>query len=242
MVDCNKALAEANGNVDEAVEILRKKGEAKAAKKADRVTKEGLVAIKRDGEKVAVVSLTCETDFVSRNEDFIGALNRMVEKLFNDGEAGFFDWADAIVKNELIIKIGENMQVGEFGVYTGEFVGTYLHSNRKAAGIVVLNGGNQDVANDIAMQIVAMSPAYLQPSDVPAEVLDKEKEIYLEQLKNEGKPQEIAEKILAGKINKFYDEVCLTKQSFIKDDKLSIENFAKQNGVTEFVSYKRFQI
>ncbi len=241
MVDCQKALAEVNGDLDQAVEILRKKGEAKAAKKADRVAKEGLIAFKGDTQKVAVIALNCETDFVSRGEDFINAVNEMVEKLYNEGDAGFAAWADAKIKGELIVKIGENIQLNSAEIVTGEVVGTYLHSNKKAAAIVVLKGGTPELASEVGMQAVAMSPAYLNPSDVPADILAKEKEIYLEQLKNEGKPADIAEKIVGGKINKFYEENCLNKQSFIKDDKMSVEKYLESKGAT-IVSFKRYQI
>ncbi|OGF30878.1 translation elongation factor Ts [Candidatus Falkowbacteria bacterium RIFOXYD2_FULL_35_9] len=230
MVDCKNALDEANENFDLAIEILRKKGEAKAAKKADRTANEGLVSVARADGKVAVVALNCETDFVARNEDFIKAGQDLAQSLIELSEAEFKTKSEEKIKNELIVKIGENIKLGEFGVYTGEVIGVYLHSNKKVAAVVILDGGSENVAVDIAMQAVAMAPEYLVPEDVPAEILAKEKEILAEQMKNEGKPAEMVEKIVGGKINKFYEENCLLKQAFIKDDKISVEKYLENVG------------
>ena len=138
----------------------------------------------------------------------------------------------------MIVKIGENLQLNQASIIEGETIGSYLHSNKKVAGIVVLSGGNEEIAKDIAMHIAAFAPEYLQPEDVPADVLAKEKEIYTEQLKAEGKPAEIIEKIMTGKVEKFYSEVCLIKQAFVKDDKISIEKLlADNNAKIEKFSY-----
>jgi elongation factor Ts len=226
MVDCQTALTEANGDFDKAVDILRKKGEAKAAKKADRETKEGLISISKDGSKVAVVSVACETDFVARNEDFIKVIKEFSDKLLTAPVEEFKVWADARIKNELVVKIGENIKLVEARVYDNEpVIGYYLHSNRKNAAVVVLSAGTEEMAVNVGMQIVAMSPEYLKPEDVPVEVLNKEKEIYAEQLKKEGKPENIIEKIMAGKLSKYYEDVCLTKQLYIKDDKMTVEKY-----------------
>ena len=243
IADCKSALEEAGGDLTKAIEVLRKKGEIKAAKKADRATKEGLVAVKKQGSKAAAVVLACETDFVAKNEDFIKAVNDYAEKLLVANEAEFKTWAEENIKAELVVKIGENIQLGGFGVIEGEVLGTYLHSNKKAAAIVALTGGNEELANDIAMQIVAMSPKYLAPENVPQEETDKEKEIYREQLKAENKPAEIMEKILAGKINKYYEDVCLLNQVFIKDDTKKISDLLKSAGEGVAISaFKKFSV
>ncbi|PIR93880.1 elongation factor Ts [Candidatus Falkowbacteria bacterium CG10_big_fil_rev_8_21_14_0_10_39_11] len=227
MVDCKKALVAAEGDLDKAIEILRKNGEAKAAKKAERETNEGIITLAESDGKVAYVALKSETDFVARNEDFIAAGKELAEKLLTVSEEEFKTLAETKIKNELVVKIGENIQLGDYGVVSDKVVGAYLHSNKKVAAIVTLSAGTKDVAVDVGMQIVAMSPEYLKPENVPAEVVDKEKEIATEQLKKEGKPAEIIEKIIGGKITKYYQEACLTKQMFIKDDKVSVEDYVK---------------
>lgn len=241
IVDCKTALTEANGDLDQAVEILRKKGEIKAAKKADRATSEGVVAIARTGNKVATAVVVCETDFVSRSDDFNTTVQSFAQKLLTDGEDGFRAWAEGIIKNELVVKIGENIQLSDFGVLTGEVLGTYVHSNKKVAGIVALTGGSDTLATELAMQVVAMSPKYLKPEDVPAEILQKEKEIYLEQLKAENKPAEMLEKIVLGKLAKFYEEVCLLNQIYIKDDKKKVSDLVKEAGA-EIAEFRRFSV
>lgn len=238
MIDVKDALVEAQEDETKAIEILRKKGTQKAAKKAGRQAHEGVLALVAADKKLAIVGLNCETDFVARNEDFVAAVSDFAKKLLELGEEAFKIWAEDEIKNNLIVKIGENLQLNHASIIEGETIGSYLHSNKKVAGIVVLSGGNEEIAKDIAMHIAAFAPEYLQPEDVPAEVLDKEKEIYTEQLKAEGKPAEIIEKIMTGKIEKFYSEVCLIKQAFVKDDKISIEKLlADNNAKIEKFSY-----
>ncbi len=239
IVDCKKALQEANNDIQKAVEILRKKGSAKAAKKAERSTNEGLVrTANQDNKKVSVVKVLCETDFVARNDDFKNFVQEVAEAaLKNEGEKYFNE-----KKDEMILKIGENLSFGGEKILEGEFVVDYVHSNDKVAGLISFNKElDKNLANDIAMQIVAMSPSYLSPEDVPEEEIEKEKNIYREQLKKEGKPDEIIEKILLGKINKYFSEICLTKQAFIKEDKKSVEEILKEKDpevkIVKFIRY-----
>ena len=239
MVDIKNALEEAGGSEAKAVEILRKSGQKIAAKKSGRSTAEGVIAIERSGQRIAAVVLACETDFVARNENFVRAARDFAKKLLNTPAADFKSWAEAEIQNNLIVKIGENIQLKEFVVIQGEVLGSYLHSNSKAAAVVVLEGGDEAKAKEAAMQAVAMNPSYLGPEDVPAEILEKEKEIYREQLKKEGKPKEMIEKILTGKIQKFYAEVCLVKQPYIKDDKINVEKFLGGAKIKEF---RRFSL
>ncbi len=241
MMDCQKVLEETNGDIDKSIEILRKKGEKIAAKKADREAKEGVIALKKSGDKVAVVALNCETDFVARNEDFIKAVNDFALYLLENGKENFVEWAENKIKDELVVKIGENLKLGEFDLLTGEVIDYYLHSDNKNSAIVILKGGDSELAKNIAMHIVAMKPEYLKPGDVPEEVINKEKEIYREQLAKEEKPAEIIEKILEGKLNKFWEDVCLIKQAYVKDDKLSIEKLLSNQGA-ELVSFQRFSL
>lgn len=232
MSDVKKALDEASGDKDKAIEILRKKGQKIAAKKAEREIKEGVIALASAEGKVAVVALGCETDFVAKNEDFKTAVSDLAKKLLEMGKADFEAWANKYIQDELIVKIGENLQLLQFDILSGKVVGSYLHLNNKVASVVVLSEGSEDIAKEIAMHATAMSPSYLKPEDVPADVLAKEKEIYAEQLKKEGKPEDMVEKIMQGKVNKFYAEACLLKQPYIKDDKKSVEQFATDNKAT----------
>lgn len=232
MVDVKKALEEAGGNEEQAIDILRKAGSKIAAKKADRVASEGVFALAKNDKSIAVVSVKCETDFVARNEDFVATVNGFAAKLLELGEAEFEAWANNEITNTLIVKIGENLRLGSFAIFEGENIGSYLHSNKKVVGVAVLKGGDKVLADDIAMHIAAMAPKYLKPEEVETEVLNHEKEIYAEQLKAEGKPEAMLEKIMAGKVEKFYTEVCLVKQMFIKDDKKSIEKLLAENNAS----------
>lgn len=236
--DCKTALEEANGDLDKALEIMRKKGEVKAAKKSERITKEGSIAITKSDNKIAVVALACETDFVSRGEAFQSAVKELAEKLLNSNEIDFKNWAEEKIK-ELILKIGENIQLSNYKIFEGPVIGYYLHGNKKVAGIVVLNKGDQTLAEDIAMQITAMSPKWLKPENIDQDTLNKEKEIYREQLLNEGKPENIIDKIIEGKLSKFYEENCLLNQVFIKDDSKKIKDLLID---AEILNWARFQI
>ena len=237
--DVNKALKEADGDKVLAIEILRKKGQQIAAKKSDRQTKEGVIAFAQQDQKLAVVEIYCETDFVARNEDFVTAVQIMADKLLELGKDNFQSWAEDEIKNNLIVKIGENLQLGKFDIISGDVIGFYLHSNKKVASVTVLSGGDEELAKNIAMHATAMAPRYLNPADVPEDVIAKEKEIYTEQLKKENKPDDIIAKILEGKVQKFYTEVCLLKQAYVKDDKQSIEDLTSAAGaeVTNFAYF-----
>jgi elongation factor Ts len=232
MVDVKKALDEAAGNEEQAIDILRKAGSKIAAKKADRVASEGVFALAKNDSSIAVVSVNCETDFVARNEDFVATVNAFAAKLLELGETEFEAWAQNEITNNLIVKIGENLVLGSFAILSGENIGSYLHSNKKVVGIACLKGGDKTLADDIAMHIAASAPKYLKPEEVEVEVLNHEKEIYAEQLKAEGKPEAMLEKIMVGKVEKFYTEVCLVKQMFIKDDKKSIEKLLAENNAS----------
>jgi elongation factor Ts len=236
--DCKSALEEAGGDLDKALELMRKKGEVKAAKKADRAVKEGVISLAVSGTKYAITALACETDFVSRGDDFQNASYELSQTLLTKPETEFKSWSEEKIK-ELVLKIGENIQLADYGIFEGEIVGTYLHSNKKVAGVCVLSGGNKEIADDIAMQIVAMSPRWLNPENVEAEIIEKEKEIYREQLKSEGKPEQIWDKIIEGKLAKFYEENCLINQIFIKDDQKKIKDLLNGAIIT---SWKKFQV
>jgi elongation factor Ts len=226
MMACKKALAEANGDMEAAVDILRKAGAAKADKKSDRATGEGAVAV--SGR--AVVSVQCETDFVARNEAFLDFVTSLAALADGDGEeAAKAKFEEQ--KAEMITKLGENLSFGEAVVVPGgDTFGGYVHSNNKIASVVSLTGGSEDIARDLAMHVVASSPQVISPADISDELVEKEKEIWAEQLKNEGKPEQIIEKIMIGKEKKFREENALEKQAFVKDPDVLVEKLVADAG------------
>ena len=233
MMACKKALEEAGGDEERAIDILRKKGAAKAAEKADRETKEGIVLVKVEGDKAAIIKLSCETDFVAKNEEFVAIANKAVETaLSKDVDAAKTDAEPAM--KELFAKLGENMGI-EVDVIEGEGIGEYVHTNGKVGTIVNLTSKDADKARDIAMHITAMNPTVIKPEDLPEDVVVKEREIWSDQLKNEGKPEEIIGKIMEGKERKFREEAALIKQTFVKDGEKTVEQYLEDNSVTGFV-------
>lgn len=232
MMACKKALTEADGNEEKAIEILRKKGEAKAAEKSDRSTSEGIVVICEN----SIAGLRCETDFVARNEDFISLANLIVEKVEAEGVDDIAGKVDSELKT-LITKLGENMTIGDAKKITSEnaVLGSYTHGNNKIGVIVALENGTEEQARDVAMHIAAMNPKYVNPEEVSEELIAKEKDIWADQLKNEGKPEEMIEKIMMGKENKFRAENALLKQSFVKDPNQTVEQYLGNAKIIEFV-------
>jgi elongation factor Ts len=231
MMDCKKALVESGGDEEKAVMYLREKGLSKAAKKAGRATSEGLVTpyISEDGKTAVIAELLCETDFVAKGDDFQAFAAALSEKIAGlDVTKGAAEDLPAEVADvtDLIAKLGENMGVGRFAkVSTDGVIGVYVHSNMKLAAIVELTGGGDEtLAKDIAMHVAAMNPTCITSDELPQDVLEKEKALYLKQAMDEGKPENIAEKIVSGRLNKFYSEVCLVNQAFIKEDKKSVKD------------------
>ncbi|MGE4293214.1 MAG: translation elongation factor Ts [Desulfovibrio sp.] len=240
MMDCKKALVEANGDMEEAVVYLREKGLAKAAKKAGRATSEGTIGlwIADDASAGVMVELLCETDFAAKNEEFTSFAANLAVKAGALGAGKLEDMPeDAKDLTSLVSKIGENMQIGRFArIAVDGIVGSYVHANGKIGVLVGLKGGkpgeHDQIAKDVAMQVAAANPLCVSPDQVPQELLDKEKEIYKAQAMEEGKPAEIAEKIVLGRVSKYYKEVCLLEQPFIKDDKKAIKDLLKGTGIT----------
>ena len=240
MMDCKKALSECNGNMDEAANWLREKGISKSAKKEARIAAEGLANIYIEGNKAVILEVNSETDFVSKNEEFKAMIDEIGNAILK-GTAKTMDEALALPSSEgtvqdLIVakvaKIGEKLSFRRFEVVEkteADNFGAYLHMGGKIAVLVVTEGATAEVAKDVAMQAAAMKPKYVFVEDVPADVLEEEKKVLKEQAMNEGKPAEIAEKMVAGRINKFYKEICLTKQAFIKDGDIDVETYVKNN-------------
>jgi elongation factor Ts len=234
MADCKKALEEANGDMEGAIEILRKKGAATAAKRADKAANEGVVAtaVSEDQKRAAIVEVNCETDFVARNEEF-STFTRSLAKHVLATEPGDLDTllnSDMEGKtvqtwmNELLGKFSERIEIKRFDVLKSDdgFIADYVHNGDKLGVLVELSAAGDPVqtgvmARDIAMQIAAMNPSYVRREETPESVIAKEKEIYSEQAAQEGKPAEIAQKIAAGRLEKFFGDACLIEQSFVKD-------------------------
>jgi len=233
MMACKKALVEANGNQEEAIDILRKNGEAKAASKADRETNEGVIVAKIEGDKAVILRLSCETDFVAKNEEFLALANGTAEKAIAEGVEVATTSAEEGIK-ALFTKLGENMSI-EIKEVKGSGLGQYIHTNGKVGAIVNLSEKQDEKARDIAMQISAMDPLVISPDEVAEETVAREREIWKDQLAQEGKPADIIEKIMQGKERKFREESALMKQSFIKDGEKTVEQYLEGNVPTQFV-------
>ncbi|NCD01214.1 elongation factor Ts [bacterium] len=248
ITDCKKALDEANGDLTLAVEILRKKGISKAAKRSERTANEGTVkfVINEDKTKGYILELNSETDFVARNDKFQSFADKVLETA-KENNIKDLDSLLSTPFEESTIKesleslsgiIGEKLEIGNYTVLEGQTVAGYLHLGGKLGILVALDKeGKDELANNIAMHIAASNPLYLTPEEVPAEKIDKEKEIYKEQLEKEGKPAEIIDKIMVGKINKYFEEICLIKQEYIKDEKQKIEQILGDTKIIKFVKF-----
>ena len=255
MMDCKKVLTETDGDMEKAMELLRERGIAKAAKKSDRIAAEGLVyALVSDDKKVgAVVEVNAETDFVAKNQEFrdfvANVAKQVVEKNPADVDAllaqdAIFEAGKTVqaVLTDKIATIGENMSIRRFVRYesTG-IVGSYIHGDGKIGVLVDMPKGNENLAKDICMQIAAARPEYVKQDEVPADVLAKEMEILKAQAMNEGKPAEIAEKMVQGRIGKFYAEICLVDQPFVKNPDIKVKDLLKQEDgeVVRFVRMEK---
>ena len=241
MMDCKKALTETNGNMEAAIDYLREKGIAKAAKKESRIAAEGLANVYIDGNKAVILEVNSETDFVSKNEEFTSMLDTIGEAILKSDattveEALNLPTAEGTV-NDLIVaktaKIGEKLSLRRIEVVTktdSETFGSYLHMGGKIAVLTVLEGASVEVAKDVAMQAAAMKPEYVIEDEIPEERIERERNIFKEQAINEGKPAEIAEKMVEGRIKKFFKEICLVHQAFIKDGDIDVATYVKNNG------------
>ncbi|MEK7544530.1 MAG: translation elongation factor Ts [Patescibacteria group bacterium] len=229
MMSCKSALEEAQGNIEKAVEILRKKGEAKAASRSDRSTGEGGFFVKNAPGKVSLVSLRCETDFVSRSDDFMKYGQELAEGEF----AGNFDTVSARL-TDMGSKMGEKIEIPEHMSLESTVTGSYVHSNRKIATVVGLSGGTEEMARDVAMHVAGIAPKYIRPEEVDAALLASERDIWAEQLQKEGKPADIVEKIMIGKEKKFREEHALLTQPFVKDSEKTVGQYLGDVQVVKF--------
>lgn len=248
MLDCKKALVETDGDIELAIENMRKSGQAKAAKKAGRIAAEGVILTTVTGGKATMMELNCETDFVARDEGFLKFGNQLMAVA---SEKGLSD-IDALnaseieggvvsdVRDALVAKIGENISPRRVITVEGENLGAYVHGGRIGV-VAILTGGDEDLAKDIAMHVAAANPQFVKPENVPADVVAKEKEIQLEIAMQSGKPAEIAEKMVEGRMKKFTGEVSLTGQPFVKDPSMSVADLLKSKGA-DVINFVRFEV
>ena len=247
--DCNIALQESKGDLDKAVEILRVKGVSKASKKMSRVANEGVIAISGDEKKTSVLEVNCETDFVAKNEDYIELAQSLADHALNFTDKDSFlnsDFDGMKVSDKLLEQtgvIGEKIEIGSFEYLSSEFVGSYIHAGNKIASIVGLSqkfDNASEVAKDISMQVAAMNPVALNEDGVSQDIIEKEIEIAKDQLRQEGKPEEMLDNIAKGKLKKFFKENTLVNQQFIKDSKQSISDYLKsQSENAEVTGFSR---
>ena len=250
MMDCKKALSEASGDMEKAIEDLRKASGIKAAKKASRVATEGVVMVKisGDGNRGVIVEVNSETDFVARDENFLRFAGEALEAAYNENETSIEELLSKGLEESrqaLVQKIGENISVRRIERLSFEnanqgIVESYVHSNSKIGVLISLKGGDEALARDIAMHVAAVNPLVVRPEDVPEDVLAKESEIYAAQARESGKPDEIVEKMISGRLRKFVSEVSLLEQQFVKEPESTIRDLLAEVGadIVQFVRYE----
>lgn len=252
MMDCKKALTQTDGDIDAAIDYLRENGIAKAAKKADRIAAEGLSYIEVKGNKAVILEINSETDFVAKNEKFVALVKNVAEAILAAEPATLEEalqveaqggTVEAVI-NEGIATIGEKLSLRRFEVVTksdADAFGAYSHMGGRIGVLTLVEGStDEEAAKDVAMHIAALAPKYLDESQVPADVLEHEKKVLTEQALNEGKPANIVEKMIVGRINKFLEEITVVKQKFVKDDSFTVEKFLESKGgkLAKFVRYE----
>lgn len=252
MLDCKKALEENGGDIDKAIDWLREKGISKAAKKADRVAAEGVAAILTKGNDAVILEMNSETDFVAKNEKFTELVKTILEAVISSKansleevlelSCGESTINDLIVENTATI--GEKLslrRIARVSKEDNESFGEYIHMGGKIAVLIVTEGTSEEVAKDVAMHAAAMRPSYVRESDVPSDEVEREKTVLTEQAMNEGKPEEIAKKMVQGRIQKFFKEICLEEQPFVKDSDINVKTFVQNNGGSIKTMY-RFEV
>ena len=252
MMDCKKALTQTDGDIEAAIDYLRENGIAKAAKKADRIAAEGLSYIEVKGNKAVILEINSETDFVAKNEKFVALVKNVAEAILAAEPATLEEalqveaqggTVEAVI-NEGIATIGEKLSLRRFEVVTksdADAFGAYSHMGGRIGVLTLVEGStDEEAAKDVAMHIAALAPRYLDESEVPADVLEHEKKVLTEQALNEGKPANIVEKMIVGRINKFLEEITVVKQKFVKDDSFTVEKFVASKGgkLAKFVRYE----
>ena len=245
LMDCKKALEGANGDMELAIEELRKTSGVKASKKSGRSAADGLIAIESTAQDIFMIEVNCETDFVARDDSFVSFTKETLQTFIGNPESSLEELLNNGIEDnreKLVQKLGENIVVRRVAkTENSSTVGSYLHSNQKIGCIVSLDGGDESLANDIAMHAAATDPIAISPSDIPEEIVAKEIEIFKAQSEESGKPAEIIEKMIEGKVSKFLAEVSLTEQDFVKDPNTKISQLLKDNNAN-ILSFTRYEV
>jgi elongation factor Ts len=239
IMQCRKALEEAGGDMEKAIMIMKKKSSEVAAKKGDREALQGIIVIKNSGEKTVMLELNCETDFVAQNSDFTLLAEAIADKTLSNGVQEAETTASELI-NPVIQKIGENIKLGRIEMTEGGIVGSYIH-NGKTGVLVKLSGGTKELAKDIAMHIAAMRPEYITKDAVPADMIEKAKEMFKEEVEKSDKPEDIKAKMLEGKLATYFKEQTLMDQAFIKNPDMTIEKLLTGAGAV-FTGYTLYTI
>ncbi|RSK27057.1 elongation factor Ts [Bacillus sp. HMF5848] len=254
MMDCKKALTETGGDMEKAIDWLREKGIAKAAKKGDRIAAEGLAYIEVSGNEAVILEVNSETDFVAKNEGFQTLTKELASHLLATKPATIEEANDSKMSNgkivseyvnEAIAKIGEKITLRRFAVATkndNAAFGAYLHMGGRIGVLTVLDGTtDEEVAKDVAMHVAAVNPKYVSRDQVASDEIEREREVLKQQALNEGKPENIVEKMVEGRVNKFYEEICLLEQNFVKDPDQKVKKFVEKSGAT-VASFVRYEV
>jgi len=244
MMDCKKALTKAGGDIEKAIDDMRASGAIKAAKKAGNIAAEGAIAIKDNGKRAVLIEVNSQTDFLALQDDFKNFVASSVEKAFDQQDVTVEQLIEAqeTERTALVAKVGENVNIRRLARVEGDVLGSYLHGN-KIGVVVALKGGDAELAKDIAMHVAASNPEFLLPTDVSAEAIEREKNVFLQlnEDKLKGKPADIAEKMVAGRISKFLAEASLVEQAFVKNPEIKVGELAKKAGA-EIVSFTYFKV
>ena len=243
MMDCKKALTETDGNIDNAIDWLREKGISKAAKKADRIAAEGLCNILVEGNVAVVLELNSETDFVAKNAEFLTLLETLTKAVLNGGATNLEEALQVSVEGKNVeallvdktLTIGEKLslrRVSRYEIAEGQNFGAYKHMGGRIVSLVILDGGNEEAAKDVAMHVAAINPKYLDSSQISEDVIAHEKQVLTNEALNEGKPANIVEKMVVGRLNKYLKEICLVNQPFVKNPDLSVAKFVESQKAT----------
>ena len=245
MMDCKKALVKADGDIEAAIDDLRKSSGMKAAKKAGRIASDGLIAVKMadDGHLGIMVEVNCETDFAARDENFVAFVQTVANTVFEE-KSSDVDELLALgletVREALVQKIGENISIRRAEVYSTSSIYSYVHTTNRIGVLVSLDGGNEELGRDIAMHVAASAPTVISPDDAPEDIISREREIYTAQAEESGKPPEIVDKMIDGRIRKYLQEISLTEQAFVKDPEVKVGALLKKEDakVTAFVRFE----
>ena len=245
MMECKRALAASNGDINKAIDDLRKSSGIKAAKKAGRIAADGIIAVKmsEDNKRGVMIEVNTETDFAARDDSFIGFVNESLDKAFDTDKFVFEEFIVNMeeARHALVQKIGENISIRRVKILSSTVVGNYIHSNKRIGVMVALEKGDTEVAKDVAMHVAASNPQVVEPEDMPDHLVKKEKEIFIAQAKESGKSDEIINKMINGRINKFLSESSLINQPFVKNPEMTVGELVK-NSDAKILSFSRFEV